>query len=224
MTAETREEVSGMISREDQAREVADRLARIFPGAKTALEYRTPLDLLVATILSAQCTDERVNRVTRQLFRIYRSAADYAAADPATFEEEIKPTGFYRQKTKAVTGMARMLVERFGGEVPSDMDRLVELPGVGRKTASIVLGEAFGLNQGLAVDTHVLRVSYRLGLTERKDAEKVEKDLMASVPRERWSEFSNLLILHGRNTCTSRKPKCAQCALNDICPSAFKVG
>jgi endonuclease-3 len=200
--------------------EVIERLKREYPDAQTELEWTNPLELLVATMLSAQTTDVRVNRVTKALFRKYRSAADYAGADPGELEEDIRPTGFYHNKARALQGMARALLEEHGGEVPRNMAELVALPGVGRKTANVVLGNAFGVDEGIVVDTHVRRVSQRLGLTTSQDPEKIEQDLMAAVPREDWTIFSHLLILHGRRVCKARKPDCPSCVLNDICPAA----
>jgi endonuclease-3 len=201
--------------------EVIARLKREFPGATTELDWENPLELLVATILSAQTTDVRVNQVTKELFEKYRTAEDYAAADPAQLEEDIRPTGFYRNKARSLQGMARALLERHGGEVPRTMTELVALPGVGRKTANVVLGNAFGVDEGIVVDTHVRRVSNRLGLTEERDPEKIEKDLLQLVPEEDRTVFSHLLILHGRRVCKARKPDCPECVLNDVCPSAF---
>ena len=201
--------------------EVLPRLKREYPDAHTELDWTNPLELLVATMLSAQTTDVRVNQVTKALFRKYRSAADYAEADPGELEEDIRPTGFYRNKARALQGMARALLEEHGGEVPRTMAELVALPGVGRKTANVVLGNAFGVDEGIVVDTHVRRVSHRLGLTTNEDPEKIEQDLMAVVPREDWTIFSHLLIFHGRRVCKARKPECPRCVLNDICPSAF---
>lgn len=206
-----------------RAAEVTRRLAKVFPDAHCALDFRNPLELLVATILSAQCTDVRVNQVTATLFKKYKKAADYASADVSTFEQEIRSTGFYHNKTRSVVGMAKRLVEHFGGTVPDTMADLLTLPGVARKTANVVLGSAFGKNEGVVVDTHVTRVAGRLGLTRQTDPVKIEQDLMALLPQKDWTRFSHLLIWHGRQTCTARKPKCAECALNDICPSAFKV-
>jgi endonuclease-3 len=201
--------------------EVIARLKREFPDATTELDWEDPLELLVATILSAQTTDVRVNQVTKELFEKYRTAEDYAAADPAQLEGDIRPTGFYRNKARALQGMARALLERHGGEVPRTMTELVALPGVGRKTANVVLGNAFGVDEGIVVDTHVRRVSNRLGLTEERDPEKIEKDLLQLVPEEDRTVFSHLLILHGRRVCKARKPDCPECVLNDVCPSAF---
>jgi endonuclease III len=202
------------------APEVVARLKAEFPDARTELDWKNPLELLVATMLSAQTTDVQVNRVTQSLFAKYRTAEDYAHADPSELEEDIRPTGFYRNKARSLRNMADALVEEHGGEVPSNMRELVALPGVGRKTANVVLGNAFGVDEGIVVDTHVRRVSGRLGLTENKDPVKIEQDLMKVVPQEDWTVFSHLLILHGRRTCKARKPDCPNCILNDICPSA----
>jgi endonuclease III len=202
------------------APEVVARLKAEFPDARTELDWKNPLELLVATMLSAQTTDVQVNRVTQTLFAKYRTAEEYAHADPTELEEDIRPTGFYRNKARSLRNMADALVEEHGGEVPSNMRELVALPGVGRKTANVVLGNAFGVDEGIVVDTHVRRVSGRLGLTENKDPVKIEQDLMKVVPEEDWTVFSHLLILHGRHTCKARKPDCPNCILNDICPSA----
>jgi endonuclease-3 len=191
-----------------------------YPDARTELDWSNPLELLVATILSAQTTDVQVNRVTESLFSKYRTAEDYADSTPDELEEDIRPTGFYRNKARSLRGMASALVEEHGGEVPRTMSELVALPGVGRKTANVVLGNAFGTNEGIVVDTHVRRVSGRLGLTESSDPVKIEQELMRLVPEGDWTTFSHLLILHGRRTCKARKPDCPNCLLNDICPSA----
>ena len=201
--------------------EVMARLEREYPGATTELNWTTPLELLVATILSAQTTDVRVNQVTKELFEKYRTAEDYAAAAPTELERDIRPTGFYRNKSRSLQRMAGALLERHGGEVPRTMAELVALPGVGRKTANVVLGNAFGVDEGIVVDTHVRRVSSRLGLTEERDPEKIEQDLLRVVPERERTIFSHLLILHGRRVCKARKPDCEGCVLNDICPSAF---
>jgi endonuclease-3 len=200
--------------------EVIPRLKKEYPGARTELVWENPLELLVATILSAQTTDVRVNQVTKTLFEKYRAAEDYAGADPAQLEVDIRPTGFYRNKARALQGMARALLEKHGGEVPRTMAELVALPGVGRKTANAVLGNAFGVNEGVVVDTHVRRVSGRLGLTGEKDREKIEQDLLRLVPEGERTIFSHLLIFHGRRVCKARKPDCPGCVLNDICPSS----
>jgi endonuclease-3 len=191
-----------------------------YPDARTELDWSNPLELLVATILSAQTTDVQVNRVTESLFAKYRTAEDYADSNPEELEEDIRPTGFYRNKARSLRGMANALVEKHAGEVPRTMSELVALPGVGRKTANVVLGNAFGTNEGIVVDTHVRRVSGRLGLTESSDAVTIEQELMEVVPEEDRTIFSHLLILHGRRTCKARKPDCPNCVLNDICPSA----
>ncbi len=202
------------------ASEVTARLKAEYPDARTELDWSNPLELLVATILSAQTTDAQVNRVTESLFAKYRTAEDYADSTPDELEENIRPTGFYRNKARSLRGMASALVEEHGGEVPRTMSELVALPGVGRKTANVVLGNAFDTNEGIVVDTHVRRVSGRLGLTESRDPLKIEQDLLEVVPEEDRTTFSHLLILHGRRTCKARKPECANCILNDICPSA----
>jgi endonuclease-3 len=191
-----------------------------YPDARTELDWYNPLELLVATILSAQTTDVQVNRVTESLFAKYRTAEDYADSNPEELEEDIRPTGFYRNKARSLRGMANALVEKHAGEVPRTMSELVALPGVGRKTANVVLGNAFGTNEGIVVDTHVRRVSGRLGLTESSDPVNIEQELMEVVPEEDRTIFSHLLILHGRRTCKARKPDCPNCILNDICPSA----
>ena len=199
---------------------IIQKLKRRYPEATCALDHESPLELLVATILSAQCTDVRVNQVTGGLFAKYLTAEDYANANPATFEQEIRPTGFFRNKTKSVLGMARALVNEHGGEVPNTMEALTALPGVGRKTANVVLGNAFGINDGVVVDTHVQRLSRRLRLTSRSDPVKIEQDLMKLVPRDDRTLFSHLLIHHGRQICQARKPACEVCPVNDLCPSA----
>jgi endonuclease-3 len=195
-------------------------LERRYPEAKCSLDHTDPLELLVATILSAQCTDARVNIVTRDLFRNYRSAGDYAAADPAAFEMEIRSTGFFRNKTKSIIGMAQGLVERFGGTVPDTMEELTSLPGVGRKTANVVLGNAFGKDEGIVVDTHVARITRLLGLTRQTDPVKIEQDLMRVVPKRRWTLFPHLLIHHGRAVCVARKPRCEVCTVAHLCPAS----
>jgi len=204
----------------ERIRPVIQKLKRRYPDATCALDHRNPLELLVATILSAQCTDARVNIVTRDLFVTYRTAADYAGADPAVLEQLIRTTGFFRNKTKAILGMAQALVRDHGGEVPHSMEALIALPGVGRKTANVVLGNAFGINDGVVVDTHVHRLSRRLRLTAKNDPVKIEQDLMKLVPRREWAQFSHLLIHHGRQICQARAPKCEICPVNTLCPSA----
>jgi endonuclease III len=202
------------------APEVVARLKSEYPDARTELDWANPLELLVATILSTQTTDVQVNRVTQDLFAKYRTAEDYAESSLTELEEDIRPTGFFRNKARSLRGMASVLVDEHGGEVPRTMQELVALPGVGRKTANVVLGNAFGVDEGIVVDTHVRRVSGRLGLTEQQDPIKIEQDLIKLVPQEDWTVFSHLLILHGRRTCKARKPDCPNCILNDICPSA----
>ena len=206
-----------------RAAEIVRILKAKYPNdPKTALNYETPLDLLVATILSAQCTDQRVNIVTSELFKKYRTAKDYAEANVEAFEQEIRSTGFYHNKAKSVIGCCAALLKEHGGEVPHTMEELVKLPGVGRKTANLILGMVYGV-PGIVTDTHVIRVSGRLGLTANKDPEKIEYDLYEVIPKEEWIDFSNRLVMHGRDTCTARKPDCPGCQLNKICPSAFRV-
>ncbi len=200
--------------------EVLERLREEHPDAHCALDHRSPLQLLVATILSAQCTDKRVNQVTPSLFKKYPKAADYADAPLAELEEMIRSTGFFRNKAKSLKGLGQALTEEHKGKVPRTLKELVKLPGVGRKTANVVLGNAFGIDEGVVVDTHVGRLSRRLGLTEEKDPVKVERDLMDLVPQAAWTLWAHLLIFHGRQVCHSRKPACGECVLVDLCPSA----
>lgn len=200
--------------------EVIDRLKAEYPDADTELEWSNPLELLVAVILSAQCTDVRVNQVTEDLFQKYRSAEDYVEVSQEELEEDIRPTGFFRNKARSIRGMARALIEEHDGEVPKTMEELVALPGVGRKTANVILGNVFDVNEGVVVDTHVKRLSNRLGFTENEDPEKVERDLIPLVPEGDRTLFAHLLIFHGRRVCKARKPLCPQCLLNDVCPSA----
>jgi len=191
-------------------------LLKKYPAPKLALHYRSPLELLIAVILSAQCTDARVNEVTAALFKKYKKARDYAAVDPAVLEEEIRSTGFYKNKTKSVIACCKKLVADFNGEVPRTLEELTALPGVGRKTANMVLGNAFGV-PAISVDTHVLRVSNRLGLAHSDDPEKVEAALMRQVAQDKWTAFGNAMILHGRETCVARKPHCPECVLRMVC-------
>ena len=216
----------------EESKEVDDRvrvlkivelLEKDYPDAKTALHYTSPLEILVATILSAQCTDKRVNIVTKSLFKKYKTAEDYANADLGELEEDVRSTGFYRNKAKNIKRSGRMLVEKYDSQVPRTMNELLELPGVARKTANIVLSNAYGVIEGIAVDTHVRRLSKRLGLTENKNPDKIEADLMLIVPKSHWKRITDLLIFHGRNVCMAKKPKCSLCGLNKLCPSAFKV-
>lgn len=196
-------------------------LKKQFPDAKTVLDHSDSVQLLVATILSAQCTDVRVNIVTKHLFKKYKTVADYAAAKPAELEQEIRSTGFYRNKTKNIIGAARKIITDFDGKLPDTMEELLTLPGVARKTANCVLGNAFGKAEGVVVDTHVIRLSNRLGLSKHTDPVKIEKDLMALVPQKDWILFSHLIIFHGRATCAARKPDCQSCTLSKLCPSVF---
>jgi endonuclease-3 len=202
------------------ALEILARLKKEYPDAHCELDFETPLQLLIATILSAQCTDKRVNMVTPELFEKYPDARSLAAADPETLENQIRSTGFFRNKTKSLLGMSAAVAGQHGGEVPSVMDDLVKLPGVGRKTANVVLGNAFNVNEGVVVDTHVGRLSVRLGLTNETDPVKVEQALMPLFPREDWTLLAHLLIFHGRRVCLARTPRCESCVLADVCPSA----
>jgi endonuclease III len=196
-------------------------LEKEYPGAKIALNYTNPLELLVATILSAQCTDVRVNAVTEELFRKYTKPADYANADITELEKDIRSTGFYHNKAKNIQRTNQILAEKYHNQVPKTMEELLELPGVARKTANIVLYGAYGNIAGIAVDTHVRRLSQRLGLTENENPEKIEQDLMLLVPKEKWMRLTDLLIFHGRQVCDAKKPRCDVCVLNKICPCAF---
>ena len=207
-----------------RAAEVNRRLSERYPDAKVELDFTNPFELLIATILAAQSTDVRVNIVTKSLFRKYPDAQAFANADLVEMETAVKQTGFYRNKARAVINCSKALMERHGGEVPRTMEELVELPGVGRKTANVVLGNAMGINAGVIVDTHVTRLSGRLGFTKQADPVEIEQDLMKLVPREDWTRFANYLILHGRRVCIARKPDCPNCVLNDICPSAQLTG
>jgi endonuclease III len=210
------------MTRKERAVALAVELQRIYPDAHCELKFRSPLELLVATILSAQCTDVRVNMVTPSLFKRCPTAADYAAIPQEELEAIVHSTGFYRNKAKSLRGMGAALVERHRGEVPKTIEELSALPGVGRKTANVVLGNAFHLNDGVVVDTHVGRLSLRLGLTTRSDPLKVEQDLMALFPRDKWTDLSHWLIWHGRRRCKARNPDCKDCELRSLCPSADK--
>lgn len=206
----------------NRTRRIVARLQKLYPQPKTALRHEDPLQLLIATILSAQCTDSRVNMVTPGLFAKYSTTKDFAQANRAELEQLIRSTGFYKNKAKNIIGCCKQIVDKHDGKVPSTMEELLELPGVGRKTANCVLGGAFNMNSGVVVDTHVERLSQRLGLTKQKTAVKIELDLIKIIPENAWYDFSNMLILHGRQVCNARKPNCPACALNSLCPSAAK--
>ena len=204
-----------------RAAKVVEILEKQYPHAKTALHFNTPLELLIATMLSAQTTDVRVNMVTQALFKKYKTAEDYVKVSTQELESDIRSTGFYHNKARNLKKCCQLLVAKFHGQVPKTMSELVELPGVARKTANIVLYNAYGITSGIAVDTHVLRLSKRLGLTANSDQNKVEQDLMAIVPKDKWMPLTDLLIFHGRQVCDAKKPRCDNCVLNQICPSAF---
>jgi endonuclease-3 len=205
-------------TRKTRLKKIIAALDRTYPGAHCELDRANPLQLLVATILSAQCTDKRVNIVTRELFKKHRSAVDYANVPLAELERAIKSTGFFRNKAKNIQACCRKLIVRHGGRVPRTMEELTQLDGVGRKTANVVLGNAFGINVGVVVDTHVSRLSQRLGLTKQKTPEKIERDLMSLVPQKQWTLFSHWLIWHGRRRCDTRRPDCANCEIKKLCP------
>lgn len=211
------------LSPKQRALEILARVKTLYPDAKCSLDFETPVQLLVATILSAQCTDERVNKVTPELFRRFPDAAAIAAADPTELENLVKSTNFFRNKAKNIQAACRLIMERYGGEVPQTMEELLTLPGVARKTSNVVLANAFGINMGVTVDTHVKRLCYRLGLTKHTDPVKVEQDLIKLLPRPDWENWSIRLIYHGRAVCNARKPACDRCALADLCPSAGKT-
>ncbi len=198
------------------AKKITTLLLKKYPNPRTALNFSNPLELLVATILSAQCTDVRVNEVTKTLFKKYKNVKNYAGADLKTFENEIRPTGFYKNKAKMITGCCQKLIKDFNGRVPSTIEELTTLPGVGRKTANVILGSAFG-KQAIAVDTHVLRVSNRIGIAHSENPDKVEEELTKQIPNNKWTAFNLAMILHGRETCTARKPRCGACVLYDEC-------
>lgn len=210
------------MSEKERSQGILTLLRKQYPDAKgTALNFSNALELLVATILAAQCTDEKVNQVTKVLLKRYRTPKDYAEADLEELQEIIKPTGFYRSKSKFIKAAAKKLVEDFDSEIPRSIEEMTKLPGVARKTANIVLSNAYGIIEGVAVDTHVMRLSKRFGLTEQKNRDKIERDLMNLFPKEHWFELTNLLIVHGRSACTARRPKCGECVVNELCPSAF---
>jgi endonuclease-3 len=204
-----------------KTRKIITALKRAYPDAKCALNHSNAFELLIATILSAQCTDVRVNIVTADLFRKYRKPEDYLKISPTTLQKEIRTTGFFRNKAKSIQGTAKVLTEKYAGSVPHTMDEMLELPGVARKTANVVLGNAFGIASGVVVDTHVSRLSHRLGLSKEKQAEKIEKDLIELVPKKDWVIFSHLLIFHGRNVCKARNPQCDACIVEKFCPSSI---
>jgi endonuclease-3 len=204
-----------------RVRKIIRLLKRAHPDAKCSLNHSNAFELLIATILSAQCTDARVNIVTQDLFRKYRSPADYLKVSDKELQQDIRTTGFFRNKTKSIQGTAKALTEDYGGVVPSSMDELLELPGVARKTANVVLGNAFGIRAGVVVDTHVTRLSHRLGLSQEKTAEKIEQDLIAIVPKKDWVIFPHLFIAHGRAICKARSPLCAECVVEKLCPSSY---
>ncbi len=202
---------------ERKVEEIIKRLKKAYPSAKIALNFENPLQLLIATILSAQCTDERVNKVTPELFKKYKTAKDFAEAPLEEIAEAIRSTGFYQQKARYIKETCKIIVEKYGGEVPKSMEELLELPGVARKTANIVLANAYGIVEGIPVDTHVSRLSQRLGLVQSKDPVKIERELMEIVPQKEWFDFPYLLQAHGRAICTAKKPKCEECLLKDLC-------
>ncbi|MEM2913512.1 MAG: endonuclease III [Candidatus Bathyarchaeia archaeon] len=212
---------SGKNELKSRVLEIINLLEKVHPDAKLALKWSNPLELLVATVLSAQTTDERVNRVTESLFKRYRTAEDYANTDLEELEHYIKSLTFYRAKAKNIKDACRIIVEEYNGEVPRAMKDLLRLPGVARKTANVVLSNAYGIMEGIIVDTHVKRLSQKLGLTEEEDPEKIERDLMEIVPKDKWLRFADLLIFHGRRICTAKDPKCGECILNKICPSSL---
>jgi endonuclease III len=207
----------------DRVAAILEKLDEAYPAVTCALTHETPFQLLISTILSAQCTDERVNQVTKTLYKKYPDAKAFAYANPSELEMDIRPTGFFRNKTKSIMGASRKIVEEFGGAVPQSMDELLSLPGVARKTANVVLGTAFGIAVGVVVDTHVTRLSHRLDLSRQDDPKKIEQDLMRVIPKEKWIIFSHQLIWHGRRVCQARKPRCMECNLEKICYSRDKT-
>ena len=213
--------VDGKLNNKTKVLKIIDLLGKEYPDAKTALTYTTPLELLVATILSVQCTDKRVNIVTKTLFKKHRKPEDYANANLEELEEDIRSTGFYRNKAKNLKKCGQILIERFNSQVPKTINEMLELPGVARKTANIVLSNVYGVVEGIAVDTHVRRLSKRLGLSEHDNPNKIERDLMEIVPKTEWMRITDLLIFHGRRICEAKNPKCGNCVLNKLCPSAF---
>jgi endonuclease-3 len=210
-----------IITEKQRTKKIIGLLKRAYPDARCSLDHTSPLELLVATILSAQCTDERVNLVTATLFRKYRTPEDYTRAAPSELESDIRSTGFYRNKAKAIQGACRLISEKHGGRVPDSIEELLALPGVARKTANVVLGNAYGITSGIVVDTHVARLAGRLGLSHETQPEKIERDLMQLVPHADWIYFSHLLIAHGRKVCKARTPLCAECVVEKLCPSSL---
>ena len=204
-----------------RTRKIIAKLRKAYPDAHCSLIHSNPFELLIATILSAQCTDERVNIVTADLFRKYRSCEDYINVAPSELEQDIHSTGFFRNKTKSIQGACKKMIEEHGGQVPNEVEKLLGLPGVARKTANVVLGNAFGIASGVVVDTHVARLSQLLGLTREKQPEKIERDLMDLVPKKDWVDFSHLLIYHGRQVCKARRPECGKCVIEPLCPSSL---
>ncbi|MFH1181353.1 MAG: endonuclease III [Candidatus Woesearchaeota archaeon] len=208
---------------QERAGKILVLLLKHYASPKTVLNFKTPFQLLVSVILSAQCTDKRVNIVTKELFKKYNAPKDFAAADVKALEQAIRSTGFYRNKAKNIMGASKAIIENFNGKVPSTMEELITLPGVARKTANVVLSAVFGKNEGIAIDTHCIRLTQRWKLTKNKDPVKIEQDMMKIIPREYWAKFSFATVLHGRQICFARKPNCAGCFINRICPSAFKM-
>lgn len=221
MAKKTKKAAKTTVGKPAPVDEILERLGKAYPDAQCTLDFRSPLELMVATVLSAQCTDERVNKVTPGLFRKYPDAAAYAEADTAELEQDIRSTGFYRNKARSIQKACRELVENHGGMVPREMEALVALPGIGRKTANVILGNTGHRPGGVVVDTHVTRLAGRLGWSKQKDAVKIEGDLNELLPEKDWVRVGHELILHGRRVCTARQPKCGECILNDLCPSAF---
>jgi endonuclease-3 len=222
-TKTTRHTAEGVTASPAQAKKILAVLEATYPNARVTLDFKNPFQLLIATILAAQCTDERVNRVTKGLFKRYPTPKAFAEADPAELEEAIRSTGFYRNKAKSIIGCCQRLVEAYGGQVPRTMDDLISLPGVWRKTANIVLGNAFGLNEGIAVDTHVTRVANRLGLADSDKQDEIEQQLCRVIPREKWTLVTHLLIFHGRNICKAQRPDCPRCPVLHLCPWPHKT-
>ena len=212
-----------MADLKEYATEIAKRLKRLYPEPIVELDYTTPFELMVASVLAAQNRDTTINKITPNLFRKYRGPADYVAADTAELEQDIHLSGFFRQKTKAIKALSQKLVDNFGGEVPQTMDELLTLPGIGRKTANVILSFAMGKAEGIVVDTHHLRLMPRLGLSQQKLADKMEREMFEIVPKKDWIMWSSMITLHGRRICVAKKPKCQDCILNDVCPSAFKI-